>query len=500
MPGQRVLTLGSGDVTPCARGMFALIDGEDETVDRVHDILDCAFRRGSAADTMVKGGEEEYVAGVFVQIAGAAFCKRRSAVVLAVWMDREIVVGYLGEGRAYLVREFEGVEITGSPPAAIPITDLYVARVTVAHGDHLVLVNPEGARGVQHLQLCQTVYGSPSLPDAAAWFALQAFAWGGSESSVIVVHLGKVTHAPEIPVDRRHSHLLGLLGSAVAAALICAVAVVAYSMQARGSPALSASSIPVGLRTQQVTASQALLVWRSTPNATGYRIRVGDRRYVSREPRLKLSTGLQAGKDYLWQVQAQFKAHLGPMSRPGVLRVPPLRLLPLLIAVSPRGVYPARLAARIPFCWRGASRARFDLSVVSGSIHLHRSVTYSALSYQGRSLCVTQALPVNASYRWRVGSVAPGYIKSWTPWMQFSIAAPPPPRPARPVRSLSAPTPRPVYRPPAPRPVYRPPTPQPIYRPPAPQPAPQPVVAPTPPPAPVPTSPVHSCPNPPNCR
>jgi hypothetical protein len=273
-------------------------------------------------------------------------------------------------------------------------------------------------------------------------------------------------------------------------------------MQARGSPALNASSIPIGLRTQQVTASQALFVWTSTLNATGYRIRVGDRRYVRREPHLKLSTGLQAGKDYPWQVQAQFKDHLGPMSKPGVLRVPPLRLLPPLIAVSPRGVYLARLAARIPFCWRGTiNRARFDLSVVSGSIHVHRSVTYSALSHQGRSLCSIQALPVNASYRWRVGAIAPGYTKTWTPRMQFSIAAPPPPQPARRVRSRSAPTPQPVYRPPAPQPVYRPTAsaPQPTYRSPAPQPAPQPVAAPTPLPVPAPTSPIHSCPNPPNC-
>ena len=543
VPGRRVLTLASGSVTRRAHGVLALIDGEDETVDRVHDILDCAFRRGSPADCVARGGEEDYVASVLWHIAGSALCKQQCAVVLAVWLGRDVVVGSLGGGRAYLVHELEEVEVTGSSQAALPRMDVSVARVTTAHGQYLVLLDPAAAQRAQHLQLRRTLHGCPSLQDAAIWLALEATAGGAAESKVVAAHLVKARNVPWDVMDRRHSRLLGLLGGAAAVALLCAVAVVAHAMQASGSPVGGVSSIPLGLRTQQAAVSQALLAWRSTPNATGYRIKVGGHQYVSREPRLKLDKGLRPGTDYRWQVQAQFQSQLGPMSKPAILHVPPLGVLPPLVTVSPLGTYPARLAARVPFCWRDTlNHVQFALFVVGGRINLNRNLNSSVLGHNQGSLCVSQALPVNTSYRWRVSSVAPGYVKSWTPWLIFSIAAPSPPRRARPVRSPStptaepvyqAPTPQPVYRlsrqepiyrPPAPQPIYRPPTSQPVYRPPTPQPTyrpptqqavprpptpqptyrppapqPQPTVAPTTPPTPVPTPPVQTCPNPPTC-
>jgi hypothetical protein len=552
VPGRRVLTLASGSVTRRAHGAFALIDGEDETVNRVHDILDCAFRRGSPADCVARGGEEDYVASVLGHIAGSALCRQQCAVVLAIWVGRDVVIGYLGGGRAYLVHELEEVEVTGSSKAALPRMDISVARVTIAHSQYLVLLNPAAAQRAQHLELRRTLHGCPSLQDAAIWLALEATARGAAESTVVAMQLVKARNVPWGAMDRRHSRLLGLLGGAAAVALLCAVAVVAHAMQARGSPVGGASSIPLGLHTQQATVSQALLAWRSTPNATGYRIKVGGQQYVSRKPWLKLAKGLRPGTDYRWQVQAQFQSQLGPMSQPAILHVPPLGVLPPPVTISPRGTYPARLAARVPFCWRDTlNHVQFDLFVVGGRIHLNRHLTSSVLSHSQGSLCVSQALPANTSYRWRVSSVAPGHVKSWTPWMHFSIAAPSPPRRARPVRSRSrptaervsqAPTPQPVYRPSRQEPIYRPPTPQPIYRPPTPQPVsrpptpqptnrsptpqptnrpptpqpthqpptpqpthqppapqPQPTAAAIPPPTPVPTPPVQTCPNPPNC-
>jgi hypothetical protein len=373
-----------------------------------------------------------------------------------------------------------------------------------------------GARAVPEIdetQVFRSVDSTFSSQDMAVWLASMAAARAGSDSTVMVVQIaGRRSEAPAwLGESARRSRLPLYAAAAVLLVIVLAAAGFAATKLPRGnhsSQPPTPAAVPTGvaavdgLHAVPVNPRAVVLAWNDSPNVDAYNVVFGQRKYSSQRPNLKVSDGIEPGRSYTWWVQGTLHGVSVAVSQHEIYRSPALHVAPALIALSPRGRHVSRKALNLPFCWsRGAFGKSFDLYVVGKKLHSHRLLKRNALVTRGAQLCTKETLPANVSYAWRAGAQAPGYSESWTPWTYFSIVKPRP-------RATPTSVPLPVIQPTAiPQPVIQPtavfiqPTAIP-YIPPAPvatsppvfQP---PVVQPTAVPAP--TSPVLSCPTPPNC-
>lgn len=530
---RQLLVFEAGETIRPARRVVAVLDGDDKAVAVAREIL--VTNLGREAPAARERQQETHVRNALAEVSRRVSSRVDLSLTLVIWWThRRIMIGQLGRGRVHLY-QVAGSGIEDVVPASLGLdeSNSRVAELSVGPTDCLVLLGTQIACRVTATEILETVAGSTSIADAATWLASLASARDARQGVVTIVQLGAKDELERPLLLRLESdnqpRSLVLVGLGVLTGIVVLVAAgLLVSHAFSRAPAARAAPAPLGLRVAHTSYDGALLAWAAVPSATGYRVTVGSQSYRTNAPRLVLSHALQPRSRYPWRVRAMFGKKIGPPSPAASLQTPALRSLPVLRAFNVRRVYPASQARHIPLCWRTTLIGqRFELYVVGGRLHLHRTLTAANLSRSSGNLCVSQALRPGVNYGWRIGPHEPGYVPAWAPWQYFWIAARK--RPAVPIQVARAPTvrpaappiptptavvPAPVYRVPTPTPVYQAPAPQPqpVYRVPTPQPqpapaqappvqpAPAPVVpAPTQAPAPAPTSPVQVCSNPPNC-
>src|SRR5690349_21844215 len=98
----RIVSLGGPDVSVRADYVMATIDAETAACGRVHGSLERAFSRGSAADAMIPGEEQNYVSRALGQITTE---EDGASVALALRLGNEVIVGSTNGASVYLFRD-----------------------------------------------------------------------------------------------------------------------------------------------------------------------------------------------------------------------------------------------------------------------------------------------------------------------------------------------------------------------------------------------------------
>lgn len=424
------LALNGKRVSVRVDGVFAAVEGADESALAALDTLERAFRRGGPADAMIPGDEGVYVARVLGQMMSpVVFPAGVPAVALVVSMDRDVVLACSGGSRVYVCRDDGIVDEQEMSAHDVSPAGVHMARVRLEPTDCLVLAGPSVAKSVVSDEVEQTVRASFSADDAAAWLTNLATGRGGSRPSVLVVQyspaLALQGRFEEQATSVRHWPAALLVVAAMLAALVVAAVIFAPKLM-HGSQAATPDQAPTGLYTRQASAGEASVAWLPLPGATGYVVSVAHRHIHSAGAHLVLRGVLTPGVAYHWRVRAEFANRLGPSSAPASLLVP----LPPFIdgphALGPVGLHPAGYAKRATFCWTSVSTAQsFELYVTGASLHIHRSISRSNTSAGPRgAVCVKQAVRAGKAYAWQVGAAAPGYRDSWTHWKYFQVAGP----------------------------------------------------------------------------
>jgi hypothetical protein len=536
--GSRLVALTSRDTVRGIKAVYGLLDGDEVWLEEAHRTFKLAFGRSRAQRKNVAGKEEGWVASAVEEIAHTQQPDRMMhGIVVAVQLETGWILGQLGGGCAYLCTE---VSVSGIEPHgehAAPGARCSVSRVQVPLSGYLVLANEKAGRNLTDVELWRTIRGCSTLQESATWLASVAAAHGGAEAIVLVIESGTRTangYGGVMPESRSHRPGNGALVTLAGVVAVAAVLIV-HSLFGVSSVAAGDPLAPTGLRVAQVSPKSALLAWSASPVASEYHIRLGDERYITRSPRLRVTRNLHPGSNYTWQVQTLVSHKYGQWSLASTLRVPLFGKLPNIRPISPIGTQPAKIAAHVPFCWNSRKMGqRFSLYAVGTFLHLHRVLIANRDHHSSSVLCTFASARPGSYFAWRLGAGMDGYSQSWSGWTNVWISARHPARrharkPSHPVQPikvaqpvsqqaprsvvvqpprvtfaatpivLSTPVPpRPVIQPRNPQPVYYPTVaPRPVYHPPPPQP----VVVPTqgPPPAPAPTSPIKSCPSPPNC-
>jgi len=527
---RRALQLEGLNVAKGMTAVCALIDGPSSLVDQVYDTLVESFANGSSADGLARAQQASYIAKTL-----APFVRGRQpvpVVALAVSIGGEVLLSCIGGGRAYVRRDADLEDFRRLARDAGDRRECPVVRVPLYPDDGLVLTTDVVALNLSEQELRHTVVPSANffpLQEQATWLATVAGSRSGEAAGALVLRCSPGSSVMSGAVARTSSRqAAGLLGGFAFVAVLVGLGVILGGYLFKSSShAAGVVEMPRGLTTLRAQPTEVLVAWHPVAAATSYLVKLDGQQYRSPASRLAFHGILQPGKRYHWRVQAAFANHLGPLSAPSSLRVPPLPIFPSIEPLSPPPFYLTGKDRGVPFCWRTRlPAARADLYVSGPSSALHRAVKQpSARRYGGRTQCSWQYLQRDGTYAWRVGATAGGYVETWVPWRyvwvgsrvvhtrphahksghaRTVVAAPshvtyrPPPAAAPlpvaqppaaqpPAATYAQSAPAPVYQPPAARPVYR--APAPVYQPPAPVPVYHPPTAPNPQPTPQPAPP-----------
>jgi hypothetical protein len=176
-----VLRLTGQQVNPRLHGVFAIVDAPPDELQWIGAALETAF-----TVAIIPGTEEDYVSRVL-----ARFDRHGVSIVLAVWLDHDLVVGSHHAGRAQLCN------LDGCVDVAIESQwgagGVRVARLTPSAGSSLVLLSPDVAQYVRQSELRELVgagFSSDySAENAAKWLATLATARGAHDARALVLHI-----------------------------------------------------------------------------------------------------------------------------------------------------------------------------------------------------------------------------------------------------------------------------------------------------------------------
>lgn len=184
--GRSVLALVGPDVPPGLDGVFAVIDADPAVEEIYISALVGAFGRGGPADTLTPDDAEKYVAGVLGGIIWAA-APATPAVVIALWMQRQVLIGSIHGGRAYMCSSNSVLEVPLAGATFGGTPDVLLGRAAIGPADYLVLLPPEIAQHILPGELLRTVQGSSSIEEAASALVGLAGRRGGRLSSALVM-------------------------------------------------------------------------------------------------------------------------------------------------------------------------------------------------------------------------------------------------------------------------------------------------------------------------
>jgi hypothetical protein len=249
-----------------------------------------------------------------------------------VWVNGEVVIGYGGSARAYLVRNGVLVELDLSRQRRSDGHEVHVGRIGLARADRLALMSSAVVGCVRHEELQSALLSDSSVEDAARSLVTLASTRADRIASALIAEFVLPPSGPQNPVrppaPGRSWHQSHLLWLGLAVGMIIVILLLTAMLLRSSSKPHAARTIPpqapTALRSQQVSATQVMFSWRAVPHATAYLLGVGLDQFYSRTPRATVSNILQPGRSYGWWVQSKLQSRMGPMSARTSLRLRPL--------------------------------------------------------------------------------------------------------------------------------------------------------------------------------
>jgi hypothetical protein len=447
----RVLVLKSGAAAANAGAFFAVVDAGEDVAGRVRERLSQEFGPGGGFEGVTAGEERGSLEQTLADVVAA---EPTAAIAVAIYMQPATILAATRGALAGFMAGPAGpsVMLRKRPEDG---DGVLVERVSSAPSGSLVLAGRAIASRVDDTEIRQTVHGSMSANDAAAWLAMVGAGKSDGYTTAMVVQVqdGKSSaRAAGVPgstggagpgVQLPHSPRLWV---GLAAAGIVLIALVAIGAKLITRTAANSPTAPTALKGTADPSKGVVLSWSGTSGAPGYTVSIDGRKYTASKTTLTLP-GLQPGKTYSWQVYADYGRDVGPVSKSSSLTIPTA-----WSPVKPRVVSPFNTVAatgsstKVSLCWTYSRPATaYTLKISGGGRHFNTgSMSASQLkSSKGGATCYSLSLPSGNRFSWRVGAVERGYHTSWTGWKHFQIAPAATPTPATFVPS-GTPTPLPT--------------------------------------------------------
>ena len=428
----RVLILKDGGLPPSLGAVFAVVDADEATSGELNHTLSDAFRPGGDVERVTPGEEQGFLLHLLRDMRSS---HPLASVAVAVQVNSDVVLGASGGATA---------GVFGSPPGTLTLigkqtaeADPVVDRANIHSDGFLVLGGRAIAARVDEVEIRQTVQGSMSVNDAAAWLAMLGAGRGGVETTAIVARTQGGRSKGGMAAEGRGSDKPGngsglplspLARVGVGAAIVLIAVLVVGGILVLSKSSVNAPAAPTSLKSSTVKPpSTVTLSWTGTAGSDGYRVSIAGQHYSAKTTSVTVS-GLPPGKSYSWRVYALYGANPGPASRTATLVIPAATATTKPTVVSPAGTVAAASSGTstpVSFCWTfPLTNATYALRVGGGGHRYnHWALKNSVLtkSASGAS-CYSLSLPSGTAYSWRLGAKVPGYYASWTTWHHFRIS------------------------------------------------------------------------------
>jgi hypothetical protein len=295
---------------PDIDAMFAVIDGNDQTIARATNVLRTAFGPEARHSGPNPGQIRRYLQTVLEHMANAlGEHDDEFGMGIVLWFEDRSIVGFIGNGnlqgfspRGPMDIRFDSPEDRGSDSVRIGIAQIPPSAL-------LVLGSAEVERYIRPDDTRRTMR-STTLEGVAAHLATSAARRGGRVASVVVAQIGPPMPFGPRPANVRSARVRrAIMGLRIAFRVILVVAVlfVLIEILSRVIPSPNGTSSSRGLQARQVDRTSMLLTWQADRRASGYIVRVGERSLRTSTPRIELTGVLTAGQPTVWQVAASHR-------------------------------------------------------------------------------------------------------------------------------------------------------------------------------------------------
>ena len=448
---RHVLVLRSGQVAAGIGIALAVIDADEADAAVIQERLTTVFGPGGGFEGTTSGQEHLYLQQLLADVEASI---PSAAVAIALQLKSDMIIGVSGGALAAVLSPASSVVIGKlSDARESPL----VERADLDSESAVVLAGRAIAARVDEGEIRQTIQGSISVKDAAAWLAMLGASRSGGEATAIVGKaLGRRSFAG-VPSSggarnesdrRRRPSFTPIVRVGVAAAVV-AVALLIIGATLINHLTANAPTAPTALTVKSSSPQNVVLAWSGSPGSSGYMVVVGGQKHSTRGTTLALHSALNPGTSYPWRVYAVYGKSRGPVSKVSTLTiskgVPSAKPLPVS---PPRTIAPPAGAnsTSVDFCWKYPVKVSSYKLLISGGGHHynHQSISPASLkSANNGAKCYPVSLPTGTAYSWRLGAITQGYYPSWTLWQHVQIASGVPPTPT-PVPLSGGPTPAPV--------------------------------------------------------
>jgi hypothetical protein len=433
--------------------ILAIVDADDKTCEEVREHLSKAFGPGGGIESVPTGQEDDYVLQLLKDLSSTF---PSAAIAVGLQLKADTVLAVVGGAFAGILTSPTGISTVLNAEAGA-VDDPVVDRTTLMSDAFLVLAGKAIAARVDEAEIRQTVQGSMSVDDAAAWLAMLGASRAGTQTTAVVARTRRrgssvrsfVNKPRSIEASRRPRVpflpmvMVGVLLGIVLIALLAVGATLITRSTA------NAPTAPTGLIARSDPSTTVVLSWKATPGSSGYVVTIGGRQYHAKGTSLTLRNVLAPSKTYAWRVYALFGKSQGPGSTSHLTLakgISPNKPQP----TSPFGTVaagPAGASTKVALCWKYSQPAAgYALRMSGGGRHYnHLSIKPSWLKKSKTgAMCYSVRIPSGARYSWRLGAVRSGYYTSWTRWEHFKVAPAAAPTATVPPAQNGTPTPLPT--------------------------------------------------------